>query len=32
MGAQRRQYFFGLIFIAVAVYQLTKNDLLEFSL
>ena len=32
MGAQRRQYFFGLIFIAVAVYQLTKNDVLEFSL
>lgn len=32
MNARTRQYVFGLIFIAVAVYQLTINDMLEFSL
>jgi hypothetical protein len=32
MGSQRRQYFFGLLFLGVAVYQLVKNDVLEFSL
>lgn len=32
MNAKTRQYLFGLIFIAVGIYQLTINDLLEFSL
>ncbi|MGC1242205.1 MAG: hypothetical protein WA874_11470 [Chryseosolibacter sp.] len=32
MNAKTRQYLFGLIFLGVAIYQLTINDLLEFSL
>lgn len=32
MTARTRQYFFGLIFLAVGVYQLVIGDLLEFSL
>lgn len=32
MNLRTRQYLFGLIFVGVAVYQLTINDTLEFSL
>jgi hypothetical protein len=32
MNAKTRQYMFGLIFLGMAIYQLTINDLLEFSL
>lgn len=32
MNAKSRQYLFGLIFIGVGIYQLTINDMLEFSL
>ena len=32
MSAHRRQYLFALMFLGVAIYQLTRNDLLEFSL
>ena len=32
MNAKTRQYLFGLIFIGVAIYQLSINDLLEFAL
>lgn len=32
MNSRTRQYLFGLIFVGVAVYQLTINDTLEFSL
>ncbi|MBX2964786.1 MAG: hypothetical protein KF845_01485 [Cyclobacteriaceae bacterium] len=32
MNAQTRQYLFGSIFLAVGVYQLYLNDMLEFSL
>ena len=32
MNARTRQYLFGLIFVAVGIYQLTINDWLEFSL
>ncbi|MEX2232707.1 MAG: hypothetical protein WD824_11130 [Cyclobacteriaceae bacterium] len=32
MNAKTRQYMFGLIFLGVGIYQLTINDLLEFSL
>jgi hypothetical protein len=32
MNAKNRQYLFGLIFMAVGVYQFTIKDWLEFSL
>lgn len=32
MNSQARQYLFGLIFIAVGVYQYYINDMLEFSM
>lgn len=32
MNAKTRQYLFGLIFIAVGIYQLVIKDYLEFSL
>ena len=32
MNAKTRQYLFGLIFLAVGIYQLTIRDYLEFSL
>lgn len=32
MNAKTRQYLFGLIFIGVAIYQLSIDDLLEFAL
>lgn len=32
MNARTRQYLFGVIFFAVGIYQLSVNDLLEFSL
>ena len=32
MNAKNRQYLFGLIFVAVGIYQLTVKDYLEFSL
>ncbi len=32
MNSVQRQYLFGLIFIGVGIYQLTLQDLLEFSL
>lgn len=32
MNAQTRQYLFGIIFLAVGIYQFTKNDLLEAAL
>ena len=32
MNAQTRQYFFGLIFIGVGIYQASIGDLLELSL
>ena len=32
MNSKTRQYVFGIIFLAVGVYQLVINDLLEFSL
>ncbi len=32
MKTHSRQYLFGLIFLAVGVYQLFKKDMLEFSL
>ena len=32
MNAQTRQYFFGLIFIAVGIFQLTQHDALEAAL
>ena len=32
MNALTRRYLFGLIFIGVAIFQLTINDYLEFSL
>ena len=32
MNARTRQYLFGLIFLAVGVYQLVIHDYLEFSL
>jgi hypothetical protein len=32
MNAQKRQYLFGLIFIAVAIYQATISDYLEMAL
>ena len=32
MRSQTRQYLFGLIFIGVAIFQLTIRDMLEFSL
>lgn len=32
MNAQTRQYLFGLIFIAVGIYQASIGDVLEFSL
>jgi hypothetical protein len=32
MNARNRQYLFGLIFIAFAIYQLTVKDYLEFTL
>ena len=32
MNAKTRQYMFGLIFLGVGIYQLTINDVLEFSL
>ena len=32
MNAKTRQYLFGLVFVAVGVYQLIIKDLLEFSL
>ena len=32
MNAKIRQYLFGSIFIAVAIYQLSIGDLLEFAL
>ena len=32
MNAQTRQYLFGLIFVAVGVYQLVIKDYLEFAL
>jgi hypothetical protein len=32
MNAKTRQYLFGVIFIAVAIYQATVRDYLEFTL
>ena len=32
MNAKNRQYLFGLIFLAVGIYQFTIKDWLEFSL
>jgi hypothetical protein len=32
MNARTRQYLFGLIFLAVGIYQLVKKDMLEASL
>ena len=32
MNSKTSQYVFGIIFLAVGVYQLVINDLLEFSL
>jgi hypothetical protein len=32
MNSKTRQYLFGIIFLAVGVYQLVINDLLEFGL
>lgn len=32
MNARTRQYLFGLIFLSVGIYQLWKDDILEFSL
>lgn len=32
MNARTRQYFFGIIFFAVGIYQLVKQDSLEASL
>lgn len=32
MNARTRQYLFGAIFIAVAIYQASSDDFLEFSL
>lgn len=32
MNAKNRQYLFGLIFLAVGIYQVTLHDWLEFSL
>jgi hypothetical protein len=32
MNAQTRQYFFGLIFVAVGIFQLTQRDTLEAAL
>jgi len=32
MNARTRQYFFGIIFLAVGIYQLVKQDSLEASL
>ena len=32
MNAKARQYLFGLIFMAVGIYQLTVKDYLEFCL
>jgi hypothetical protein len=32
MNAHTRQYLFGIIFLAVGIYQLYIKDLLEFSL
>lgn len=32
MNSVQRQYLFGLIFLGVGMYQLTKRDLLEFAL
>jgi hypothetical protein len=32
MDSIKRQYLFGLIFSGVGIYQLTRGDLLEFSL
>lgn len=32
MNARTRQYLFGVIFLAVGIYQLTIRDYLEFSL
>ena len=32
MNAKNRQYLFGLIFLAVGIYQFTIRDWLEFSL
>jgi len=32
MNSQTRQYFFGLIFVGFAIYQLVIGDYLEFSL
>lgn len=32
MNAKNRQYLFGLIFMAVGIYQFTIKDWLEFSL
>ena len=32
MNARTRQYLFGLIFLGVGIYQLTINDMLEFTL
>jgi hypothetical protein len=32
MNSVQRQYLFGLLFIGVGVYQLAKQDFLEFSL
>lgn len=32
MNAKNRQYLFGLIFLAVGIYQATVHDWLEFSL
>ena len=32
MNAKTRQYLFGLIFLAVGIYQFTIKDFLEFSL
>lgn len=32
MNSTQRQYLFGLIFIGVGIYELTRQDYLEFSL
>ena len=32
MNARIRQYLFGLIFFAVGIFELYRNDMLEFAL